>query len=61
MTSLSDQKYIKIAETKLGFEKCTPYIQWGDGSYRWLKGGGLWEEYFVVSFAKHKMSMDKTL
>jgi hypothetical protein len=56
-----ETKYIKIAETKLGFEKCFPYTQWGDGSARWLKGGGLWDSFDVVAFVKHKLTFDKSL
>lgn len=56
-----ETKYIKIAETKLGFQKCFPYEQWGDGSPRWLKGGGLWDIYDVVAFVKHKIIFDRTL
>ena len=56
-----DTKYITIAEKKLGFEKCHPYIQFNDGSPRWLKGGGLWDIYDVVSFVKYKMTLDRNL
>jgi len=56
-----ETKYIKIAEKKLGFEKCYPYSQYGDGSARWLKGGGWWDVYDVIAFVKYKMSFDKSL
>lgn len=56
-----ESKYIKIAETKLGFEKCHPYTQWNDGSPRWLKGGGLWDSYDVIAFVKYKMTLDRSL
>ena len=56
-----NEPFIIIAETKLGFEKCHPYIQFNDSSPRWLKGGGLWDIYDVVSFVKHKMTLDRKL
>ena len=56
-----DTKYINIAEKKLGFEKCHPYMQHGDGSPRWLKGGGWWDMHDVIAFVKYKMTLDRSL
>lgn len=56
-----NEKYIKIAETELGFEKCFPYAAFGDGSARWLKGGGLWDIYDTIAFVKYKISLTKEL
>lgn len=62
LSNLMNGKYIAIAETKLGFEKCVPYAHYGDASHRWLhRGGGLWDEYDVVLYVKHKMTLDRTL
>lgn len=57
-----NDKYLSIAETKLGFSKCNPYAQYGDASPRWLHtGGGLWDENDVVKYVKHKMTLDRNL
>lgn len=62
LSNLMNGKYITLAETKLGFEKCVPYSHYGDASPRWLhRGGGLWDEYDVVLFVKHKMTIDSNL
>ena len=52
---------IQIAENKLGFQKCHPYIKFNDHTPRWLKGGGLWESADVIAFVEYKMQFDETL